>query len=150
MRLVDILDKPLIKVNMVATERDEALEELVDVLARAGRVSDHKGCVEALLAREAQQTTGVGSGVAIPHAKHPSIEKLTLALGISKDGIEFDAIDDRPVNTVFLLMAPVNDPGSNVQALAEIARLVRIPGFLNKIAQAKSAEDVLAIIKAEE
>jgi len=150
MRLCELLDSSVVRVNMAAVEKAEAIEELVDLLVRAGRVTDRKGVIDALMAREAQQSTGIGNGLAVPHAKHPSITTLTAALGISKNGLEFDAVDDKPVNVVFLIMAQVNDPGPHVQALAEIARLFQIPGFFRRLVQAKSSEELLAVIAAEE
>jgi mannitol/fructose-specific phosphotransferase system IIA component (Ntr-type) len=150
MRLRDLLDGATVKVPMVSIEKDEAIEELVDVLVRAGRISDREGVIEALTARERQQTTGIGSGIAVPHAKHESIGELTAALGISRDGIEFDSIDDKPVRVVFLIMARVDDPGPHIQALAEIARLLQIPGFYRKMTEAESVADLLALIESEE
>jgi len=120
------------------------------VLVRAGRVSDRSGVFDAVIQREAQQTTGIGGGVAVPHAKHESIQQLTAALGISRDGVDFDAVDDKPVNVVFLIMARVNDPGPHIQALAEIARLLQIPGFFRKLVEAGSSDEVLSAIAAEE
>jgi mannitol/fructose-specific phosphotransferase system IIA component (Ntr-type) len=150
MKLCELLDSAVIKLNLAATEREEAIEELVDVLVRAGRITDRKGCIEALMAREAQQTTGIGNAVGVPHAKHPCITKLTAALGISQKGVEFEAVDDKPAKVIFLIMARMNDPGPHVRALAEIARLLQIPGFFRKLVEAKSSDDVLAAIAAEE
>ncbi|MBN2582746.1 MAG: PTS sugar transporter subunit IIA [Planctomycetes bacterium] len=150
MRLRDFLDSATVKVGMVAAEKDEAIEELVDLLVRAGRIPDRDAAVEAVTERERQQTTGIGSGVAVPHAKHESIQQLTAALGISKEGVEFDSIDDKPVRVVFLIMARVDDPGPHIQALAEIARLLQIPGFYRKMTEAESVADLLALIESEE
>jgi len=150
MRLRDILDASSVKTGMVSTDKDEAIGELVDLLVRAGRLSDRSGSIEVLMERESQQTTGIGSGVAIPHAKHESIAKLTAALGISSEGIEFDSVDDKPVHLVFLIMARVDDPGPHIQALAEIARLLQIPGFYRKLVESQSEADLLALIESEE
>ena len=150
MRLRDLLDSSVVKLDMTAGEKEEAIEELVDLLVRAGRVTDRKGVIEALLAREAQQTTGIGNGVAVPHAKHTSIPTLTAALGISQKGVEFDSVDDKPAQVVFLIMARVNDPGPHVLALAEIARLLQIPGLYRRLVQAKTNEELLGVIDAEE
>ncbi|NIA22079.1 MAG: PTS transporter subunit EIIA [Anaerolineaceae bacterium] len=150
MRLRDILDASSVKVGLVSTDKEEAIEELVDLLVRSGKLSDRSGAIEAVMEREAQQTTGIGSGVAVPHAKHESIETLTAALGISSQGIEFDSVDDKPVHLVFLIMARVDDPGPHIQALAEIARLLQIPGFYRKLIEAESEADLLALIESEE
>ena len=150
MKLCDLLDSASVKVGLVSTDKEEAIAELVDLLARTERVSDRAGVFDAVMAREAQQTTGIGGGVAVPHAKHESIERLTATLGISRDGIDFDAVDGKPVNVVFLIMARVNDPGPHIQALAEIARLLQVPGFFRKLVDAESSDEVLSVIAAEE
>ena len=150
MRLRDLIDESVVKVGLESLDKDECFEEMIDLLVRAERLADRAGALEAIRQREAQGTTGIGQGVAIPHGKHASISSLTAALGVSADGIEFDAIDGEPARVVFLLLAPVNDPGPHVRALAEIARLVQTPGFYRKLTEAESAAEVLGILDAEE
>ncbi len=150
MRLRDLLDESVVKVPLESLDKEECFEELVDLLVRAGRLSDRDTALEAILDREAKGTTGIGQGVAIPHGKSAAVTKLTAALGTSPDGIEFDAVDDESVHVVFLLLAPENDPGPHVRALAEIARLVQTPGFYRKLTEAGSAEEALDILEAEE
>lgn len=150
MRLCDLLDSAVVKVDMVSSDKEEAIEELVDLLVRAGHVDDHQAVIQAVMDREAQQTTGIGNGIAVPHAKHESIGRLTAALGTSPGGIEFDAVDGKPANVVFLILARANDPGPHIQALAEIARLLQIPGFFRKLVESQSADELLSVIAAEE
>ena len=150
MRLCELLDGATVKIDMAAGEKEEAIEELVDALVRAGRIPDRQAAINAVLSREQEQTTGIGGGIAVPHAKEASITKLTAALGISKAGIEFDAVDDKPVNVVFLILARVDDPGPHIRALAEIARLLQIPGFFRKIVDCQSTQELLSVISAEE
>jgi len=150
MRLRDLLDESVVKVGLECLDKEECFEEMIDILVRAGRVSDRRGALEAVRQREGQGTTGIGQGVAIPHGKHASIPTLTAAVGLSTKGIEFDAIDGVPVRAVFLLLARTDDPGPHVRALAEIARLVQTPGFYRKLAEARSPKDVLDLLDAEE
>jgi mannitol/fructose-specific phosphotransferase system IIA component (Ntr-type) len=150
MRLRDLLDESVVKVGLECLDKEECFEEMIDILVRAGRVSDRAGALEAVRQREGQGTTGIGQGVAIPHGKHASIPTLTAAVGLSTKGIEFDAIDGVPVRAVFLLLARTDDPGPHVRALAEIARLVQTPGFYRKLAEARSPKDVLDLLDAEE
>jgi len=150
MRLRDLLDESVVKVGLECLDKEECFEEMIDILVRAGRVSDRQGALEAVRQREGQGTTGIGQGVAIPHGKHASIPTLTAAVGLSTKGIEFDAIDGVPVRAVFLLLARTDDPGPHVRALAEIARLVQTPGFYRKLAEARSPKDVLNLLDAEE
>jgi len=150
MRLRDLIDEAAVKVGLESLDKEECFEEMIDLLVRADRIPDRAGALEAIRQREAQGTTGIGQGVAIPHGKHPSISSLTAALGTSADGLEFDAVDGDPVHVVFLLLAPVNDPGPHIRALAEIARLVQTPGFYRKLTEAKTAAEVLDVLDAEE
>jgi mannitol/fructose-specific phosphotransferase system IIA component (Ntr-type) len=150
MRLRDLLDESVVKVGLESVDKEECFEEMIDILVRAGRVPDRAGALQAVRAREAQGTTGIGQSVAIPHGKHASIPTLTAALGTSSRGIEFDSIDGAPVRAVFLLLARMDDPGPHVRALAEIARLVQTPGLYRRLIEAKSAKEVLDILDAEE
>ncbi len=150
MRLYDLLDESVIKVPLESLDKEECFEELIDLLVRAGRIPDRQAALDAVEAREAKGTTGIGQGVAIPHGKHETVPKLTAALGISEEGLEFDAVDEEPVHVVFLLMARTDDPGPHVRALAEIARLIQTPGFYRKLTEAGSAEKVLEVLDAEE
>ena len=150
MRLRDLIDESVVKVGMESLDKEEVFEEMIDLLVRAGRIKDRAGALEAVRFRESQGTTGIGQGVAIPHGKHGSIPSLTAAMGTSADGVEFDSIDGEPVHVVFLLLAPTDDPGPHVRALAEIARLVQTPGFYRKLTEAQAVAEALDILDAEE
>ncbi len=150
MRLRDLLDDQSIKIGLESVDKEECFEEMVDILVQAGRVSDRAATLRAIQDREEQGTTGIGTGIAVPHAKHGSIPSLIAAMGISRDGIEFDSIDGEPVHLVVLLLANINEPGPHLQALVEIARLVRIPGFYRKAVEASTAADILQILDSEE
>ena len=150
MRLRDLLDETTVKVGLESVDKEECFEELIDVLVQAGRIQDRAGALQAILKREEDGSTGIGSGVGVPHGKHNSIPELCAALGTSQEGIEFDAIDGDPVYVVFLLLARTDQPGHHVQALAEIGRLVGTPGVCRRLKEAESAQDVLDILDAEE
>jgi len=150
MRLRDLLDESVVKVGLKSLEKEECFEEMIDLLVRAGRLSDRAGALAAVRLREAQGTTGIGQGVAIPHGKHPSVPALTAVLGTSAKGIEFDSIDGEKARLVFLLLARNDDPGPHVRALAEIARLIQTPGFYRKLTGARSAREILDILDEEE
>jgi len=150
MRLRDLLDESVVKVGLKSRDKEECFEEMVDLLVRAGRISDRAAATKALREREAKGSTGIGQGIAIPHANDASIKALTAAVGTSPAGIEFNAIDDEPVHAVFLLLARMDDPGPHVRALAEISRLVQTPGLYRRLTEAKSPREVLDILDAEE
>jgi mannitol/fructose-specific phosphotransferase system IIA component (Ntr-type) len=150
MRLRDLLDDSVIKVGLKSRDKEQCFEEMIDLLVKAGRITDRAGALAAVRQREAQGTTGIGMAVGIPHGKHASIPTLTAALGISEKGIEFESIDGEKVRLVFMLLARVDDPGPHVRALAEIARLVQTPGFFRRLMDAKTPKDVLDVLDAEE
>lgn len=150
MRIRDLLDESVVKVGLESADKEECFEEMIDLLVRSGRLTDRRGALEAIRQREEQGTTGIGSGIAVPHGKHPSITGLVAALGVSKSGMEFDAMDAAPVHLVFMLLARQDDPGPHIQALAEISRLLLLPGFHRKLSAAGTARELLEIIDAEE
>ncbi len=150
MRLRDLLDEAAVKTGLESVDKEECFEEMVDILVRAGRVVDRDATLRAILDREELSTTGIGEGVAVPHGKHESIPELIAAFGTSRDGIEFDSVDGEPVHMVILLLASKDNPGPHVQALAEISRLVRIPGFYRKAVEANTPAELLDILDTEE
>lgn len=150
MRIYDLLDESVVKVELESFDKEECFEEMIDLLVRSGRITDRAAALEAIQQREQQGTTGIGKGIAIPHGKHPSVNGLVAALGMSDEGIEFDAVDGEPVHLVCMLLSTNNDPGPHIQALAEISRLLLIPGFYRKITEVQTAREILDIIEAEE
>jgi mannitol/fructose-specific phosphotransferase system IIA component (Ntr-type) len=139
-----------IKVPMEALDKEEAFEELVDLLVQCGNVTDREAALEAIRKREKMGSTGIGNGVAIPHGKDVSIPRLVGALGISRKGVEFGGVDGKPAQVIFLLLACSNNPGPHIQALAEIAQLIQAPGFMERVLQARGAQDILDVIRSEE
>ena len=150
MAILEILDESVVKTPMEAVDKDEAIAELIEVLVNAGRIIDREAAIEAIQRREAQGTTGIGGGVGIPHAKHETVDALCMAIGISPEGVEFDALDDELVHLVFLVMAQGNNPGPHVQLLAELAELLEVPDFKDNLLAAGSPQEVIAIVRAAE
>jgi mannitol/fructose-specific phosphotransferase system IIA component (Ntr-type) len=95
-------------------------------------------------------TTGIGGGVAVPHGKSPAIPQLTVALGVSRGGIDYEAPDHEPVHVVFLVLAESSNPGPHVECLGEIARLLQVQGLCDHLRRARTPAEALAVIKAEE
>jgi len=125
--------------DLQATEKEAVVQEIVGALVAAGRVPEasSKKVIKALMDREELGSTGIGSGVAVPHAKHDSISDLVCAIGRSKKGINFDALDGEPVFIVFLLLSSKSASGSHLEALATISRLVRGEKFVKFLRDAK-------------
>ncbi len=146
MNLARLLNPNVVKVPVESFTRDEVIAELVELLVRDGQIDDRSGVLDALYEREQKGSTGIGGGVAIPHARHPEIDGAVLAVGISPDGIEFEAVDDEPVYIVFLLMGSPDQPSTTIEALADIGSIVQIPTVYDQLLAADDPEDVITII----
>ncbi len=150
MKISELLNERLIKTTLVGAEKEEVFEELIDLLMRERLVTDRRAAYAAIMEREKKQSTGIGRGVAIPHGKSAVVRQLCAALGISKDGIEYDSLDGEPVKVVFLLLAEENKPGPHVMALAQIATLFKSPGFIERLIASTSPKELYDVIVAEE
>ncbi|OGX05245.1 MAG: hypothetical protein A3G87_06540 [Omnitrophica bacterium RIFCSPLOWO2_12_FULL_50_11] len=150
MKISEILDRRAIKVGMEAATKEEALKELVGVLANVEDIGDPKAIGKALIERENLGSTGIGQGIAIPHGKTDRVSRMVAVLGISKKGVNFDALDGEVVYIFFLLVAPKATAGPHLKALAQVSRLLRDSYFCELIRKCGSAEEVYDLIKKEE
>ena len=150
MKISEILDPRAVKINLAASTKEEVLKELVGILAQMEQIGDPRSIVKALLEREGLGSTGIGQGIAIPHGKTDTVHRLIAVLGISKKGINFDALDGEPVYIFFLLVAPKDTAGPHLKALAQISRLLRDSYFCELIRRAETPEQVFQLIKNEE
>ena len=147
MTLIDQISEDVVKVPLEQTNKTDVIRELLDILADAGKLSDSDRAYNALLERESQGSTGLEYGIAVPHAKTDAVKTLTIAIGISPDGIEFGAMDGRPSKLFVLLLAPPGQSGPHIEALAEIARLSRSEAFLRALISSRSPADVLELLR---
>ena len=150
MKIRDILGKQAIKIGMEANNKEEALKELVEVLAKVKDIGDKKAIVKSLIERENLGSTGIGQGIAIPHAKTEKLGELIAVLGISKKGVDFDALDGEPVFIFFLLVGPKDSAGPHLKALARISRLLRDNFFCELLKRAKDSSEIYEVIRNEE
>lgn len=150
MRLSEILKPQNIKVPLEAKSKSEAIAELVNLLAANGEVTNPKQVLEAVLDRESTRTTGIGNGLAIPHGKCDGTSNLAMAIGRPATPIDFQAIDGRPVNLIWLLTSPKDKTGPHIHALARISRLMTIDKFRQAIAGAKTAQELYDVIIQQE
>jgi fructose-specific phosphotransferase system IIA component len=149
MNLLDLLSESTIALDMPATEKLAAIEQLVDVLDKADLIDDQKVVVGDILERERLMSTGVGSGVAIPHAQSRGVRKLAMAFGRTATDIDFMSLDGKPVRLIFLIVAP-EGMGGFVRILARISRLLYSGELQTSLREAKSPGEVISIIAAEE
>lgn len=150
MRLTEILKPQNIKVPLAATTKAEAIGEMVQLLADNGELTDPKKVLDSVLEREATRTTGIGNGLAIPHGKCTGTDHLVMAIGRPGTPVDFQAIDGRPVNLIWLLASPPDKTGPHIHALARISRLMTIDKFRHALAEAKTSQEIFdAIVKQE-
>lgn len=149
-KITSFLDSRAIKIGLEATAKEEILEELVEVLAQVRDIGDRKSIVKALMERESLGSTGIGQGIAIPHGKTDRVKELVAVLGISKKGVNFEALDGELVYIFFLLVAPKDTAGPHLKALAQISRLLRDSYFCELLRRCKSSGEVYELIKNEE
>ena len=146
MRLLDYLDAGSIAVGLASSDKTTALETLVDLVVRRGLVKDAAALLQAIRSRENIVSTGVGNGIAMPHADVPEITVPRLALAVFPQGVDFEALDEEPVYVVFLLLGTPRTPGLHMKILARIARLSKDPDFFRGLREASSVETVLATL----
>jgi nitrogen PTS system EIIA component len=150
LKILDFLHPSAVVVDLNATNKKGALEELVTLLARDGKVKDTKSTVDILMEREKLGSTGIGQGIAIPHAKTDQAGQITAAFGLSRKGVQFEALDGEPVFIFFLLVAPPDAAGLHLKALARISRLLKDKFFRQALRDVKDPAEVLKIIKDED
>lgn len=150
MKLLDILSVDCIKAPMTATEKHGAIDELIDLLARAGRVKSPAALKDAVWIREQTRTTGIGHGLAIPHGKSPGVDSLVIAIGKPAAPMEFGAIDGKPVRLIVLLASPPEKSPDHIQALAQISRMMMMEDFRQKVYAAQTGAEVYELIRAQE
>jgi nitrogen PTS system EIIA component len=149
MKLSEHLHPELISTRLSATTKPEVLTELGQLLSKPGGAKA-EAITSALLEREKLATTGVGDGVAIPHAKLGDLEENRIAVGTSRKGVAFDAIDGKPVRILFALIAPLSSSGDHLRVLAQISRLLKDPTIRQNLINAPDPETFIALIRREE
>lgn len=150
MKISEFLSEKEILIGMKATEKQAALEELLQLLEKNELLQDRKQVLETLIEREKLGSTGIGQGIAVPHAKTDQVKDLVCALGISEKGVNFDALDGEPVYIIFLVLAPSGATGIHLKALAKIARLLKDKVFRSYLKMSKTAQEAYKIIKEDE
>lgn len=146
MLLTELLTPERIKIPLASTGKDELLGELVDVIDASFSREDRRDVLRAVKEREDVLSTGIGHGVAIPHGKSSSVPQLALAAGVTREGVNFDALDGQPVKLFFLLVGPESAAGDHVKALSRISRLLRRESFRERLIAAATPEEFYSIL----
>ncbi len=150
MRIRDLLAPESICLNGAATDKKDVLNQMVDLMAKSGKVSDKDNYLAAVFAREEEGTTGVGDGIAIPHGRCAGVSKPGLAAMVLPAGVEYEALDDEPVNLIFLIAAPEGAGNVHITILSKLSMMLMDDAFTASLRGAKSVEEFLEIIDAAE
>jgi PTS system nitrogen regulatory IIA component len=149
MRMCDFVVRDAIVPDVAANNKEGVIRELVDSLRNAGYVksAEAEDIVRAILKREQIASTGIGRSVAIPHAKHHSVERLVGTVALSPAGVPFESVDGEPVHIFVLLISPQDQPGNHLRALENISRSLRDDGFVRQLRQASSRDKIWTILE---
>lgn len=150
MKIIDFLNVHAVAVDLEATNKKDAIRELVDILAKSQTITDKDKLIRSLLEREALGSTGIGQGVGIPHCKSENVRELVAAFGISRKGVDFESLDGEQVYIFFLLVAPQDTTGPHLKALARISRLLKDKYFRDALRTARDKKELFRIIKEED
>lgn len=148
MKLSELLSQDNVVPELQSSTREGVLAELLDVLAGADRIraEDAQPILKALMAREAQGSTGFGKGVAVPHCQHAAVSKMVMAVGCSTKGVDFKALDKAPVYSIILLLSPPHDQDRHLQAMELIFRPLQRATFRKWLRQANTAKAIVDCI----
>jgi len=148
MKLKDFVVREAILIDLKATAKEEAIREIVGSLHQAGRLGEAEidSVTRAILNREELGSTGIGQGVAVPHTRHPNVSRLIGTVALSRHGVDFAALDGEPVDILFLLVSPPNQPGDHLRALENISRHLKDERFVSFLRQARSREQVIELL----
>ena len=148
MKFADFVSREAVRADLTADDKEAVIREMTQALLDAGKVSprEYEGIIKAILKREELGSTGIGRGVAVPHTKHASVDRLIGTVGVSAEGVDFDSLDGEKVNLFFLLISPPDRPGDHLRALENVSRQLRDESFCKFLKQAKNAEEILQLL----
>lgn len=147
MRLQSYLKKELIITELSARTKSEVLAEIVENIVKVYPNLDKKKIYDLLMERERLGTTGIGDGIAIPHGKMDGLEEVILVVARSKEGVDFEALDHKPVRIIFLLLAPEENLGEHLKILAHISRILQNEEFRVNFLSSPNKEQLFSLLK---
>ena len=150
MRITDLLDKKSVTLDLVASTKMEAIDKMVDLVGNSGNLNNKEEYKKAIIAREEMSTTGIGEGVAIPHAKTKAVNKACLASGVSKDGIDYESFDGSLSHLFFMIAAPDAANDTNLEVLSRLSTILMDEEFRNSLINATSVDEFIALIDKKE
>lgn len=148
MKLTELLDKRAMCLDLKTNTKCEVIDEMISLLCSAGAIKDRILFKKEIIKRENLGCTGIGFGIAIPHAKTSAVKKPTVAFGISKSGVDYDSIDGKKVNLIFMIAVGDNDSDLHLKALANLSRSLMHKEFREKLLNAKTEDEILDIFNS--
>jgi mannitol/fructose-specific phosphotransferase system IIA component (Ntr-type) len=148
MRMLDFVVRDAIVPELKGTSKEGVIREMVESLRNAGyfKGGEMEDIVKAILKRENLGSTGIGRGVAIPHSKHSTVDRLIGTVGVSRTGVAFESLDGEPVHVFVLLISPQDRPGDHLRALENVSRSLRDDGFVRSLRQAANREAIWGLL----
>lgn len=146
MRITDLLDKRSISLTGAPASKQEALDQMVDLMLKSGKINDREAYRQEVYRREEESTTGIGEGIAIPHGKGPFVDRPGLAAMVVKDGVDFDSLDGEPVHLIFLIAAPNTKDNVHLDVLSKLSMLLMDEDFAANLKNASTVEEFLQIV----
>lgn len=150
MRITDLLSKQSISLNLKATNKMSAIDELVDLVHASGNLNDKEEYKKGIIAREEQSTTGIGEGIAIPHTKTKAVKKACLAAAVSKTGVDYESFDGSLAHLFFMIAAPDGANNTHLEVLSRLSTILMDEAFRQDLMNATSADQFLSLIDAKE
>jgi PTS system nitrogen regulatory IIA component len=148
MRMSEFVIREAISANLAASQKETVIREMVENLRLAGyfKGNESEDVVKAILKRELLSSTGIGDGVAIPHAKHPGVERLIGAVAVSPAGVPFESVDNDPVHVLVMLISPQERPSEHLRALEGVSRCLKDKNFVRSLRQAATPQQIWDLI----
>ena len=150
MKIQDVLRKEVMLLDLQATSKEAVIDEMITSLVDKGVVTDFDTFKTGIMNREAQTTTGLGDGIAMPHSKNAAVKEATVLFAKSNKGVDYESLDGQPTDLFFMIAAPDGANDTHLAALAELSKYLMKPGFADKLRQVTSAEEVIAVFDEAE
>ena len=150
MKIQDVLNKNVMLFDLQATDKEGVINEMVQSLVDNGVVTDFETFKAGIMNREAQTSTGLGEGIAMPHSKNEAVKEATVLFAKSNKGVDYASLDGQPTDLFFMIAAPEGANDTHLAALAELSKYLMKPGFADKLRQASTPDQVIAVFNAEE
>jgi mannitol/fructose-specific phosphotransferase system IIA component (Ntr-type) len=149
MKFADFVSSSAIRAELEAYDKEGTIREMASALVEAGEISEEAldSIIQAILKREELGSTGIGRGIAVPHTKHPSVDKLVGTVAVSPEGVDFNSLDGEKVQLFILLISPLDRPGDHLRALENISRQLRDDMFCRFLKQSKTAQDIQQLLE---